>query len=178
MRRTFLFIFILICLFIWVGDAAAYTWSLKREPEDGKFYSSVFIQIEECNRIGDPNDRMDYFLEFDDKKITFWVRERGSNQKLTKGTVYLAAKMASIQLGKTEATLNLVKDYLSRCKYGKSIKESVINAEIYERVAKQEVFPIVFEYKSKSKSAKPSLYMFYLHPDTEQDIRSLLKIYK
>lgn len=126
MRRTFLFTFFLIYLFTWVKDAAAYTWSLKREPEDGKYYSSVFTQIEECNRIGDPNDRMDYFLEVDDKKITFWVRERGSNQKLTKGTVYLAANMVSIQLGKTEATLNLVKDYLSRCKYGKSTKDALL----------------------------------------------------
>jgi hypothetical protein len=178
MHKTFLFFFFLICLFSWVKDATAYTWSLKREPEDGKFYSCVFSGIEECNNIGEPNDQMNYFLEVDNKKITFWVRERGSDQELQKGTVYLLAKMASIELGKTEAALNLVKGYMSRCRYGKNVKDAVINTEMYERVVKQEVFPIVFEYKPKSKSAKPSLYMFYLHPDTEQEIRSLLKMDK
>ncbi len=179
MRRTFLFTFFLIYLFTSVKGAAAYTATLKRDPEDGRFYSAIFNMIEGCDGIGEANDQIDYFLEIDDKRITIWVRERGNNDReLKKGTVYLLSKMDSLQLGKTEATLNLVKDYLARCRPGNRLKDSVVNPAIYERIANQGVFPIVFEYKSGSKSVKRSLIMFYLHPGTEQDIRSLLKIHK
>lgn len=177
MRRVFSVTFFLICLSTWIKDAAAHTRTLKSDPEDGKFYSMVFSRLEGCNGVAEANNKMDYFLEIDDIKIAIWVRERASSdQELKKGSVYLLAKMAAIQLGKTESTLNLVKDYLARCTPGNRLKDTVINPVMYERVVNQGIFPIVFEY-SGEESGDKFLNMFYLHPDTEQSIRSLLKIH-